>query len=69
MAFQQVAVLTMAVTEAQNIPPSQNVSLANVPVDLLERVADLEKLFTVSTERLISITDHFVAELEKGTCN
>ena len=40
-----------------------------MPKDLLEQIADLEKLFTVPTEKLMTITDHFVSELEKGiTC-
>lgn len=40
--------------------------MALVPKDLLEQIADLEKLFTVPTDKLITITDHFVEELEKG---
>jgi len=41
--------------------------MANVPKDLLEQIAELEKLFTVGQDKLITITDHFVKELEKGT--
>jgi len=40
--------------------------MALVPKDLLEQIADLERLFTVPTEKLITITDRFVDELEKG---
>jgi hexokinase len=40
--------------------------MANVPKDLLEQIADLERLFTVGTEKLITITDQFVKELYKG---
>jgi hexokinase len=41
--------------------------MALVPKDLLEQIADLEKLFTVPTEKLLTVTDRFVSELEKGT--
>jgi hexokinase len=47
-------------------PPSRKGSMALVPKDLLEQIADLERLFTVPTEKLITITDRFVDELEKG---
>lgn len=40
--------------------------MALVPKDLLEQIADLEKLFTVGTDKLNSITDRFVSELTKG---
>lgn len=40
--------------------------MALVPNDLLEQIAELEKLFIVSTEKLITISDKFVAELDKG---
>jgi hexokinase len=40
--------------------------MALVPKDLLEQIADLERLFTVPKEKLITITDRFVDELEKG---
>jgi hexokinase len=40
--------------------------MALVPKDLLEQISDLEKLFTVPTDKLISITDHFANELIKG---
>jgi hypothetical protein len=42
--------------------------MALVPKDLLEQLADLEKMFTLSTEKLMTITDHFVTQLEKGSC-
>jgi hexokinase len=38
-----------------------------MPGDLLEQIEGLEKLFIVPTDKLISITDRFVNELEKGT--
>jgi hexokinase len=41
-------------------------SLAQVPSDLSAQVQRLEDLFTVSTEKLKEITDHFVSELERG---
>lgn len=40
--------------------------MADVPRDLMEQIAQLERLFTVDTEKLKQITDHFVSELEKG---
>jgi len=40
--------------------------MALVPKDLLEQIADLEKLFIVTRSKLIEISDHFVSELEKG---
>ncbi len=40
--------------------------MALVPKDLLEQIAELEKLFTVPTDKLIAITDRFVEELTKG---
>lgn len=40
--------------------------MADVPRDLLEQIAQLERLFTVDTAKLKAITDHFVKELEKG---
>jgi hexokinase len=56
----------MAITESQRKPHPRKGSVAIVPGDLLEQIADLEKLFTVSREKLIAITDRFVTELEKG---
>uniref|UniRef100_A0A060T772 Phosphotransferase n=1 Tax=Blastobotrys adeninivorans TaxID=409370 RepID=A0A060T772_BLAAD len=47
-------------------PPSRKGSMADVPRDLLEQIAQLEKLFTVDGAKLKEITDHFVKELEKG---
>lgn len=32
----------------------------------MEQIEKLERLFTVPTEKLRQITDHFVSELEKG---
>jgi hexokinase len=40
--------------------------MALVPRDLLQQIADLEKLFNVPPDTLNTITDHFVSELEKG---
>lgn len=40
--------------------------MADVPRDLLEQIAQLERLFTVDTAKLKAITSHFVKELEKG---
>lgn len=42
-------------------------SKTELPEDLLEEVKRLEQMFTVDTEMLKSITDHFVKELTKGT--
>jgi hexokinase len=41
--------------------------MALVPRDLLEQISDLEKLFSVSKDKLNEITERFVAELEKGS--
>jgi hexokinase len=40
--------------------------MALVPKDLLEQIQDLERLFIVPKEKLITISDHFVKELDKG---
>lgn len=40
--------------------------MALVPKDLLEQIQELERLFSVSKEKLISISDHFAKELNKG---
>jgi len=40
--------------------------MADVPKDLLEAIADLEKLFIVDQDKLKQITDHFITELQKG---
>ena len=37
-----------------------------IPKDLSEQIAELENLFTVHTDKLITITDRFVEELTKG---
>ncbi|KAK9382850.1 hexokinase-domain-containing protein [Kockiozyma suomiensis] len=47
-------------------PPSRKGSMVDVPRDLLEQIAQLEKLLTVETTKLCEIVDHFVKELEKG---
>ncbi|KAI9171402.1 Hexokinase [Paramyrothecium foliicola] len=41
-------------------------SKTEIPKDLLEQIRQLEKDFTVPTEKLKQITDHFVNELTKG---
>lgn len=38
----------------------------DIPKNLLEEVKRLEELFTVDTNKLKEITDHFVSELTKG---
>ena len=40
--------------------------MADVPRDLLQEIKRLEELFTVPTEKLKEITDHFVSELARG---
>lgn len=40
--------------------------MADVPKDLLEEIKRLEEMFTVDTQKLKEITDHFVSELTKG---
>ena len=41
-------------------------SMADVPKDLLERIKELEQLFTVDVSKLKEVMNHFVKELEKG---
>lgn len=41
-------------------------SKADIPKDLLAEVRKLEEIFTVDTQKLKQITDHFVSELAKG---
>lgn len=41
-------------------------SMADAPKDIVEEIANLERLFTLDTERLKKITDHFVDELKAG---
>lgn len=40
--------------------------MADVPKDLMEHIHILDKLFTVDTQKLKDITDHFISELDKG---
>lgn len=40
--------------------------MADVPRNLLEQIAQLEKIFTVDSAKLKEITNHFVDELAKG---
>lgn len=41
-------------------------SKADIPQDLLNEIKRLEDLFTVDTQTLKKITDHFISELAKG---
>lgn len=41
-------------------------SFADVPKNVLGEIRELERLFTVDTEKLKEITNHFVDELTKG---
>lgn len=41
-------------------------SMADVPQDLLPQFQRLEALFSVDTQKLKEITDHFMSELAKG---
>jgi hexokinase len=47
-------------------PPSRKGSKADIPKDLLEQIQHIEQLFTVDTDKLKAISDHFVNELAKG---
>lgn len=40
--------------------------MANLPQPLLEAVKELEGHFTVKTDRLKAVSEHFKNELEKG---
>ena len=40
--------------------------MENLPQPLLEAVKELEEQFTISTEKLKAISNHFAAELKKG---
>lgn len=40
--------------------------MADVPRDLLDQIAHLEQIFTVDSNKLKEITNHFVSELTKG---
>ncbi|KEF54438.1 hexokinase [Exophiala aquamarina CBS 119918] len=46
--------------------PSRKGSMADVPKNLLEEIANLENIFTVDAAKLKQITDHFVNELTAG---
>ena len=41
-------------------------SMADVPKELLNEIANLEKLFIVDASKLKEVTNHFIKELEKG---
>jgi len=40
--------------------------MADVPKNYLEQIKKLEQQFTVDTQKLKEITEHFVSELTKG---
>lgn len=40
--------------------------MTDVPKELKDQIKRLEDLFTVPTEKLKTITDHFVSELTRG---
>jgi hexokinase len=40
--------------------------MADVPQSLISEIEQLEKLFTLDTQKLKEITDHFIKELQKG---
>lgn len=40
--------------------------MADVPRDLITQINQIETLFTVTPQKLISITEHFIQELNKG---
>ncbi|KAL5115263.1 hexokinase [Pleosporales sp. CAS-2024a] len=46
--------------------PSRKGSFADMPTHLKSQIDRLEELFTVPTDKLKQISDHFVAELKKG---
>lgn len=43
--------------------------MADLPQNLLQQIKDFEDAFTVDRAKLKQIVNHFVKELEKGTCN
>ncbi|CAL9735587.1 hexokinase-2 [Monosporozyma servazzii] len=47
-------------------PPARKGSMFDVPQELLSELATLEQQFSVSSEQLIKISEHFVSELDKG---
>lgn len=47
-------------------PPSRKGSIADVPRNLRDQIAQLETLFTVDSIKLKEICEHFVCELDKG---
>lgn len=51
----------------QGSAPSNILTMENLPKPLLEAVKELEEQFTVSTETLKAVSDHFASELTKGT--
>lgn len=59
--------LTLKTNPVPNIPQIQIEVLGGVPDNLLRTLRELGELFTVETDKLKEITDHFVKELEKGS--
>jgi hexokinase len=47
-------------------PLNSTGSMMDVPKSLLAEIKALEEQFTVPTDKLKAITNHFVKELEKG---
>lgn len=41
-------------------------SATEIPQDLLQEIRNLEEIFTVPTEKLKAISEHFISELAKG---
>lgn len=41
-------------------------STTEIPKDLLQEIRNLEEIFTVPTDKLKAITEHFISELAKG---
>lgn len=47
-------------------PPTRKGSLLDVPADLLQQIHGFETIFTVNGDKLKSIVNHFITELDKG---
>ncbi|KAF2724322.1 hypothetical protein K431DRAFT_301043 [Polychaeton citri CBS 116435] len=46
--------------------PSRKGSMADMPTNLVDEIKHLEEIFTVDTNKLKTISDHFISELDKG---
>ena len=42
-------------------------SFSDVPKNYLDQIKEFEDIFTVDTEKLKAVVDHFVHELDKGS--